>query len=289
MTREINAIPMFARFDPANADPTSPGKPMADNFLRPYRGYGSITPYEMTGTSNYNSLQVSVNRRIAEGLQFGASYTFSKTLGNTGISAYFPARLWNYGALGQDRSQVFVVNYIYALPNVGAKTGFRPAGWVLDNWQVSGITSFVSGAPFTPGFTTTDGQDITGSSEGARIVIAGDPHLDKSQRSFYRNFNTSAFARPALGTFGNAGIGILRGPGVNNWDIGVAKRFPLRKEGRFLQFRTEFFNAWNHTQFSSLDTTARFNPAGQQVNPTFGAYTSARPPRTIELSARVVF
>ncbi|MGH9668479.1 MAG: hypothetical protein ACRD9L_28995, partial [Bryobacteraceae bacterium] len=289
MRREINAIPMFARFNPANADPTSPGKPLTDNFLRPYLGYGSITPYEMTGNSNYNSLQVSVNRRLAKGLQLGASYTFSKDLGDTAISAYFPTRQWNYGPLGQDRSQVFVVNYIYELPKIGAKTGFRPASWVLDNWQVSGITSFVSGAPFTPGYSTTDGQDITGSSEGARIVVAGDPHLDVSQRTFYQNFNTDAFARPALGTFGNAGIGILRGPGVNNWDIALTKRFQLRSETRYVQFRTEFFNAWNHTQFSTLDTTARFNPAGQQVNPTFGAYTATRPPRTIEFSARVVF
>lgn len=289
MRREINAIPMFARFDPANADPTSPGKPLTDNFLRPYQGYGSITPYEMTGNSNYNSLQISVNRRLAKGLQFGASYTFSKDLGDTAISAYFPTRQWNYGPLGQDRSQVFVLNYIYELPKIGAKTSFRPASWVLDNWQVSGITSFVTGAPFTPGYSTTDGQDITGSSESARIVVAGDPNLDKGQRTFYRNFNTDAFARPALGTFGNAGVGILRGPGVNNWDIALTKRFQLRSEARYVQFRTEFFNAWNHTQFSSLDTTARFNPAGQQVNPTFGAYTATRPPRIIEFSARLVF
>jgi hypothetical protein len=117
----------------------------------------------------------------------------------------------------------------------------------------------------------------------------GDPRLDKSQRDFYRNFNTDAFARTPLRSFGNAGVNILRGPGVNNWDAAIARRFPLWSEQRYLQFRSEFFNAWNHTQFSGLDTGARFDAAGKQVNPTFGAFTSARSPRIIQFSARVVF
>jgi hypothetical protein len=289
MTREINAIPMYSRFDPRNEDPTSAGKPLPDNFLRPYNGYGTITPYEMTGTSNYNALQTSLNRRFTKGLQMGVAYTFSRDLGATGISPYFSTRQRNYGPLGQDRTHVFVANYMYDLPKIGTKTGFGPARWVLDNWQVSGITSFVSGAPFTPGFSTTDGQDITGSTDGARITLIGNPNLDKGQRNFYQNFNTDAFARTPLRSFGNAGVNILRGPGVNNWDLAVAKRFPLWSEQRFIQFRTEFFNSWNHTQFSGLDTSARFDTTGKQVNPTFGSFTAARAPRIIQFSARIMF
>jgi hypothetical protein len=243
----------------------------------------------MTGTSNYNSVQTAINRRFARGLQFGVSYTFSKVLGSNAISPYFPTRTRNYGPLGHDRSQVFVFNYTYELPRIGARTGFAPARWILDDWRVSGITSFVTGAPFTPGFSTTDGQNITGSAEGARIDVVGNANLPKSERSFYLNFEAAAFARPALRSFGNAGVGVLRGPGVNNWDIAVGKRVPLWSEARYFQFRTEFFNAWNHTQFSGLDATARFNPAGQQVNPTFGSFTSARSSRIIQFSARVVF
>jgi hypothetical protein len=289
MTREINAIPMYSRFDPKFADPTSPGRPLPDNFLRPYQGYGSVTPYEMSGTSHYNALQSSMNRRFSKGFQFGVSYTYSKVLGTTGYSAYFPARSWNYGPVGQDRRHVFSANYMYQLPKLGAKLHSRPVSWVLDNWQVSGVTSFVSGAPFTPGFSTTDGQDLTGSGEGARITVVGDPRLEKSEKTFYRNFNTEAFARTSLRSFGNAGVGILRGPGVNNWDLTIARQFPLKSDQRYLQFRTGLFNAWNHTQFSGLDTTARFNPAGQQTNPTFGAFTSARNARIMQLSAKLVF
>ena len=155
--QEINPIAMYARFDARNADPTSPGRPLPDNFFRPYQGYGSVTPYEMTATSSYNALQTSLSRRFARGLQFGVSYTFSKVLGSTAVSSYFPTRQWNYGPLGHDRTHVFVANYMYEVPKIGARTGFKPAGWILDNWQVSGITSFVTGAPFTPGFSTTDG------------------------------------------------------------------------------------------------------------------------------------
>jgi hypothetical protein len=167
--------------------------------------------------------------------------------------------------------------------------GFAPARWVLDNWQVSGISSFMSGNPFTPGFTTVDGQDITGSTDGARITVIGDPRLDKSEKTFNRTFNTDMFKRTPQGSFGNAGVGMLYGPGINNWDLAVSKRFPLRGERRFVQFRTEMFNAFNHTQFSDVNSTARFDKNGVQIDPTFGAYTAAFKPRNIQLSLKLVF
>ena len=184
---------------------------------------------------------------------------------------------------------MLVFNYMYDLPKVGSRLHFKPAAWVLDNWTVSGLTSFISGAAFTPGFSTVDGADITGSAEGAVITVTGDPRLDSSERNYYRNFKTEVFQRTPSRDFGNAGIGILRGPGTNNWDITVGKRVPLFSETRFIQFRTEMFNAWNHTQFSGLYTGARFDSAGKQTDPNFGAYSSARQPRVIQLSLKVVF
>ena len=293
MQRNINPIPMFARFDARNLDVTT-GKPLPDNFLRPYLGYGNINERGFAATSNYHSLQASVNRRFVRGLQLGASYTWSKVLtvssGDTGgVSAYFPMRSWNYGPGDFDQTHVFVFNYIYDLPKLGSRTGLRPAKWVLDNWQVSGITAFMSGQPFTPGFTTVDGQDITGSSDGARITVTGDPTLPKSEKTFYRTFRTEVFRRTPQGSFGNAGVGLVRGPGVNNWDLSLTKRFPLFKEGRYVQFRAETFNTFNHTQFSGVYSTARFDAAGNQVDPNFGAYSGARRPRNIQLSLRLMF
>jgi hypothetical protein len=292
--RNINAIAMFAHFDPKNADPTQPTVPLADNFFRPYRGYGNINQREFTGTSNYHALQVSASRRFAKGVQFGVAYTWSKVLttssgDNGGLSSYFATRFLNYGPATFDQPHAFVVNYSYDLPKAGTKTGFLPAKWVLDNWQVSGITSFMSGNPFTPGIATTDGQDISGSTDAARVTVIGDPRLDKSEKTIYRTFNTAAFARTPQRSFGNAGVGILYGPGINNWDLAVSKRFPLFSERRFVQFRTEMFNAWNHTQFSGQNSTARFDKNGVQTDPNFGAYTSALKPRNIQLSLKLVF
>lgn len=289
----INPIPMYAHFNPANTDPTT-GAPLPDNFLRPYLGMGNVNVYAFGASSNYNSLQVAVNRRMSHGIQYGIAYTHSKSLGIAssdfqGASAYFPFRQRNYGSLNWDFPHVLVINYIWDLPNPGKRWNVKPLGWFLDNWQVSGINMFQTGAPFTPGFSTTDSTDLTGSSEGARINVIGDPTLPKGERTFARNFKTEMFARPAVRDFGNAGIGVLRGPGINNWDISVSKRFPLGAESRYIQFRSEFYNAFNHTQFSSIDSTARFDPTGKQVNANFGAYSAARDPRRIQLSLRIMF
>jgi hypothetical protein len=292
--RSINPIPIGARFNPQNFDPTQPGRPLPDNFLRPYRSHGDITAYEHVATSNYHSFQLSVNRRWSRGMQYGLAYTWSKTLGLASgdtnlITPYFDPRERNYGLLDFDRTHVLVLHYIYELPKLGSRIGLAPARWILDDWQIAGITSFISGSPFTPGFSTVDGQDITGSSEGPRITVTGDPHLPKAERDFFRNFRTEMFERTPLGQFGNAGVGLLRGPGTNNWDINVSKRIPLLSESRYLMLRGEFFNAWNKTQFASLYTTARFDAQGRQVDSNFGAFQSARNPRIIQLSAKIVF
>ena len=160
---------------------------------------------------------------------------------------------------------------------------------MLDHWQISGITSFVSGSAFTPTLTTTDGHDITGSAIGPRITVTGDPNLSKGDKSFTQAFNASVFQLTPVGSFGNAGNGRLRGPGINNWDVAVSKRFPLKSESRNLQFRAELFNAWNHTQFSAVNSTGPFNPAGTMTNPLFGSYTAAYNPRIIQLSLRFAF
>lgn len=293
--RDINAIPMFARFDPSNADPTIAGRPLPDNFLRPYKGWGSLLLSELAATSNYNSLQVSARRRFAKGLMFGLAYTWSRDLGvaagdTTQISPYFSPRVRDYGPLPYDRSHVLAINYLYEFPRVGKRVGSKFAGALLDNWSVSGITTFSTGAPFTPGWGTTYAVDTTGSSEGARISVVGNPYLPKSERTFYRNFRTEAFAATPVGSFGNAGMGILRGPGINNWDISLNKRIPIGLgEGRSIQFRSEFYNVWNHTQFASYDTLARFDRNDNQVNPNFGAYKSARRPRIVAFSLRFEF
>ena len=231
-----------------------------------------------------------MRRRFAHGLQFGAAYTFSKALGTAGadgdgISSCFSPRFRNYGPLGFNRTQTSSINYLYNLPALGTRLRLRPAKWVLDNWQLSGITTFQTGSPFTPGFTTTNGADISGSTDAARIDVIGNPY-DNIPAGRY--FNPAAFALPAKATFGNAGANILYGPGTNNWDLSMTKRFRFG-ESRALSLRGEAFNIWNHTQFSGLTTTARFQPTGVQIDSNVGMPSTARLPRNVQLSARFNF
>jgi hypothetical protein len=102
-------------------------------------------------------------------------------------------------------------------------------------------------------------------------------------------FNPGVFARPARGDTGNIGSGIVRGPGINNWDLTLFKNFPIKSEKRSVQFRWEFYNFVNHTQFSGMNTTATFSATGQQTNAALGQATAARPARIMQVSLRFRF
>ena len=288
--RPINSIARGAHFNSANMDPTNPGKPMPDNFLRPYLGWGTLTLREFNSTSNYNSMQASVRRQFSKGMMFAASYTWAKALGFTNPSFYMNPRDWNYGLLTMDRNHMLVINYVYDIPDVAKGHNAKWLSGVTGLWRLSGVTTFSTGATYTPTFTTTYTSDITGSTETARITVVGDANLAKDKRSWAQNFNTSAFALTPVGSFGNAGIGVLRGPGVSNYDITLSKKIPLGLgEKRVLEFRAEGYNALNHTQYSTVDSAARFDATGKQVNANFGAFNAARNARIMAFSLRFLF
>jgi hypothetical protein len=235
-----------------------------------------------------------MNRRFSQGVQFGLAYTWSKALGvsgndTAGMPRYQSRRVWMYGPLEFDQPQCLVINYVWELPKLSSKWQNGLVKQVFDGWQLSGITSFAVGRPMGIGFSTTDNADITGGGDGARVVVVGPAKLPQGERTPTRWFNTEAFARPAQGTFGNAPRAVFNGPGINNWDMSVFKNFPVWGEERFLQLRWDIYNVWNHTQFASVDATASFNPAGQQVNQRFGQVTSARLPRIMQLGLRFQF
>jgi hypothetical protein len=311
-SQDQNAIPYGARFLSSNIDPTT-GTALADDFFRPTPGYEGIGMLMNAGYSNYNSLQVALNRRFAKGVSYGISYTWSHTL-NTGSSEgdsmarYRPWRIWNYGPANFDQTHMFIFNYVWDLPKPSKRFSSSGArlvvGSVLDNWQISGVTTLASGLPQGIGLGTISGVDLNGGGDGTRANVIARPQLSHGSRTFSRWFNTSAFAMPNLpyetspGSDqwvidpGNASVFPVRGPGQNNWDITLMKKFPLKSESRSLQFRAEFYNAWNHTQFAGIDTGATFDDttAGfPQVNNTFGQVVSSRQPRVIQLSIRLDF
>lgn len=291
--RDLNPIPVGANFNAANFDPTLTNRPLPAAFLRPLRGYNNVNIMEGASSSNYHSLQVTAKRRFARSLQLGAAWTWSKAMDfndadTDTIVAIVPVRAWNYGLAGFDRTHILNINYIWDLPKVGWRNA--PARLLFNDWQLSGITRFVSGQPLGIGLSTTTGIDITGTTSlSPRVNVLGNPVLPKSERTFSRNFRTEAFGLPAVGTTGNAAKTVVRGPGINNWDMALFKTIPLREQVR-LQFRWELYNAFNHTQFSAVDTGARYDPAtGAQVNTRFGEFTAARDPRQMQFALRLNF
>jgi hypothetical protein len=254
--------------------------------------------------SDYNALQVQAHRRFAQGLQFGAAYTLARSKdytsnndsGQTGtnmqIALYQDPDTWNYGYSDFDVRHMLVINYTYDIPKASARWNNVFTRAILDNWQISGLTTFASGVPagMPPGvgFSTVDGTDINGGGDATRIVVSGNPNLPRGERTPTRWFDTTVLSRPSRGNPGNSPKDIVRGPGINNSDVTLFKNIPLGGPRR-LQLRWEMYNVFNHTQFSGLDTTARFDAAGNQVNARFGQVTSTRAPRIMQVAVRFVF
>jgi len=301
--RNLNAIPLGADFAAQYLDPTTaisnpqnpPHLPAA--FERPnYPGFGDINQHDFGGRSNYNGLQIAVNHRLQHGLTFGFSFAWSRFMSVTSFDPLVPnnnAR--NYGPNGADRRFIGGINYSYDLPKPGQMLHSKVLGAVADNWTLSGITTFSSGAPFTPSFSTTNGLDITGSgSEGARINVVGNPFANVPQGTpglphGVMYFNPNAFAEPAVGTIGTAGVNVMYGPSFINWDMTLGKRIPLGRESRSLTLRVEAFNVFNHVQFTGVNSSFIFNAAGVNTNSNIGALTGERGPRVVALELRAAF
>lgn len=289
--RNLNAIPTGTNFLASSIDPTT-NSAYTTSFLRPMIGYNDVAMTEAASSSNYNGGHITARRRLVRGVQFGFSWTWSKAMDfndndSDTISSLVQPRVWNYSMAAFDRTHMFKANWLWNVPNPRVSSAMLKQA--LNGWQLSGITSFLSGAPTAVGFTSAAGIDYTGTAtQGARVVVLSNPVLPKGERTFTHNFRTDVFAAPVKGTWGNSARYILRGPGVNNWDISAIKDFPVRDQMRF-QFRAEAYNAFNHSQFSAMDTTAKFDAAGNQTNTGLSSFTSARTPRILQFALRFYF
>jgi hypothetical protein len=299
--RQQNAFPYGTNFQGNAYDPSAPDVPLPANFLRPVRGYGDIGYIEFASSSNYQSMQTRLNRRFSRTFTFGMSWTWSKAMDlvdNAGsyVNPFLDYRMRNYGKAGFDRVHNFSVNYIYRFPQFSRRWRNRFSRKALDGWELSGVTRFQSGAPLGLSYSTVAGTDITGTSGVAgvdtRVILTGDPNLPKSERTIYRHFRTEVVKPPVRTDFGmgNAPKDPIRGPGINNFDLSLFKNTRITKDGKHtVQFRFEAYNAFNHVQFSSVDTAARFDTNGMNVNGRFGQYTAARDARRVQLGLRWSF
>jgi hypothetical protein len=270
-----------------------PGLPFVP---RPDFRFDDIDLLESRANSNYNSLQARLQQRLARGLTSLVSYTWSKSIddaSNFFSSAgdpNFPQNSYNTraerGRSNFDVRQRLSVSYSYDLPFGKGRAYLADAGWltsVLTGWQSYGVLTFQTGRPFTVALlpdidNSGTGRSILGFGANDRPNVVGNPQLNNRSPELW--FNTSAFAFPPPGNFGNAGRNILDGPGYQNVNVSFLKNTQL-KEDLNLQLRAEFFNLFNHPNFNLPD-----NFLG---SPTFGRISSARDPRHIQFGVKLLF
>lgn len=302
----INEVPYGAEFELQNQSPA--GGVLPDNFFRPYPGYAVINQFQYRLTSNYNSLQVRATRRFSKSLGFGVSYTYSKALDfgddtNDTLPTYQDLRTWSYGPAEFDRRHILIANYIWNLPSASRAWSNIATRAIFDHWQISGIASHTSGAPNGITFTTSNGANITGGGDGARVVLTGDPNRH-APHTFHQWFDTSVVQVPIAGQAatsttpavpgqtGNAGKVSFYNPGVTNFDTALFKNIPIH-EKLLAQFRLETYNTFNHSEFNGVNAAATFANANASTTPqtsaTFGQLSSTAHARYLQLALRIQF
>jgi len=208
---------------------------------------------------------------------FTINYTWSHALADTPgnfnsttDSIEFDNRHFNYGPTNYDRRQLFVVTYTYRIPFMAKAHGLTHGA--LGGWEISGVGRIQTGQYLTP-----VGSNYIPGTRRAQY-IGGDVAVDNPAVNHW--FNTKAFTTPPSAGEGNAGVGIVEGPGWQNWDISLRKVFTVR-EGWTLRFQADMFNMANHPNFNNPDMTVN--------NSTFGAISGSQPARNIQFGARFAF
>lgn len=270
-----------------------PGLPFVP---RPDPRFDDINLLESRANSSYHSLQTRLQQRLSRGLAALVSYTWAKSIddaSNFFSSAgdpNFPQNSYDVSAeRGRSNFDVrhrLVISYSYDLPFGRGQRYLADNGWastLLSGWQTFGIVTWQSGRPFTVALLSEidnsgTGRSILGFGANDRPNLIADPEL--SSRTTARWFDTSAFAFPPPGTFGNAGRNIIDGPGYQSVNVSLVKNTHLT-ESVNLQFRGEVFNLFNHPNFNLPD-----NFFG---SPTFGQITSARDPRHLQFGLKLLF
>jgi Carboxypeptidase regulatory-like domain/TonB-dependent Receptor Plug Domain len=296
--REINQPTLAARAANPNAYVTA---------VVPYLGYSWFAARIPAYSSNYNSLQVAVQHRSHIGLTLGIAYTWSRTLTDQSndrgepetYDTYNPSL--DYGPSQLNQPQTFVANYVYELPFYKEQHGL--VGHTLGGWELSGITQFLSGQSLTvrqsadnfdcqtpPGATTgcipgtyPGGLNMDPSDIPPRPDQVAPLHMVKKQTQW---FSTASFV-DAIGHFGNSRNGNLLSPGLELWDLSAIKNNKISERFSF-QFRAEFFNAFNHTNFG--DTGPNGGGVGLNVDASnYGQITTAHDPREIQFGGKIYF
>jgi hypothetical protein len=334
-TVNINTVDIGSAFDPSLQDPTVPSSSTAGaashaalnpNLVRGYRGYGVVNYRTYDGWRTFHSIELSVNRRFLNGLQFG----FNDTIVLSDVASALPR--YDHGADGQvvlraDQAEAqallgsqtpqrhnFKASFVWDLPDLQASNrAIKAIGLLVNDWQLSGIWTAASGSAYTVNQQYQTGNanvNLTGSPDfGPRILLVGDPGMGCSSDP-YRQFNTAAFEGPPVGSTGlESGNDYLSGCFNSVWDMSIARNIRLGGN-RTLQLRVDMFNAFNEARVTNRHTTmnlstpsdpstilnlpfdANGNLLPNRVRPNqagFGAVTAYQAPRTIQAYIRFGF
>ena len=268
--------PSFAALEVNQAIPSA-SRPVT-NAIVPYRGFSAINMFLSDSNSNYNALQARLTKRKGNSL-FTLNYTWSHALADTpgnynsnGDVIEWADRHFNYGPTSFDRRQIFVATYTYRLPVLRNQRAFLREA--LGGWELSGVTRIQTGQYLTP----VGSSSIPGTRRAE--YLGGPVDLPSDQRGVNKWFNTLAFSNAPGAALGNAGVGIIEGPGWQVWDVSLRKVFRLRERWA-LRFQADAFELFNHPNFN--------NPAVTTSNSDFGTITSSQPARNIQFGARLTF
>jgi hypothetical protein len=293
-------LPGFSQATPT-AQPaggyTSAYQEMPLNQIRPYTGYGPINMYESSFNSNYNALQVQVQKHFHNQSYIEANYTLShsltNSLGDRSGSVQNSYRLSSeYGRSQFDRKNVFSLDGVYALPFFEEQQNL--VGKVLGGWEVTGVMNLASGLPYTVTTSNVDpaglGLLAIGTVAQGRPNVVGNPNIAAPNGSIHNHnqwFNTSAFQLATVCTAGapfclpgNEHVDAVNGPGIARVDLGLFRNFKFGERANF-QFRAEAYNLLNNVNWATISTNMQ--------SLTFGQPTSARDPRTLQLALKASF
>jgi hypothetical protein len=278
-----------------NPDGTLKSTTANEQDRRLYPIYGSVPVVDSSINSNYNGLQLTVQKRLSAGLSLLANYTWSKQLNDFApVGNAFGAtnpfnRHFDYGLSDDDVRDVFSFSGTYQLPHLDV-SGF--ADKVVNGWQVSSIVTWLGGSPFT----IYSGVDNSLSGEYADRADFTGTNIHQAQLSSDRShaqmvqewFNTSLFTPNAIGTFGNLGKNVLRGPRMFNNNMSLVKNTKI--DERFsVEFRAEAFNVFNNVNFQLYTSNGNTGLDRTQADPTFGQIFNAAAPRILQLALKVRF
>jgi len=273
---------------------TASGAPTAYNSLVAYRGYHSLDMARNESNGEYNSVQFSMRGQLlSNDLSYQFGYTYSRTydIFNSGASGgdlgtiSNPYAGWKYdwGPSPFDNRNVFFANFVYDIPLMKHSDNHL-AKTMVGGWEISGIISANSGVPINIGMSGTTVCSVVPNCAD-HPNVTGTPHNPHTVNEW---FDTSVYSAPDPGTWGNAGQDSVRGPGRDNWNISLFKNFRISESrGSNLQFRAEFFNIWNHTQFKASEYDGGIS--GNYGSSNFGQITQAWDPRIMQLALKLYF